>query len=526
MPDRAIVLQIMNRVEMLQRLRNEPDDWDVLVIGGGASGLATAVESVARGYRTALVEQADFAQATSSRSTKLIHGGIRYLQQGRLSLVRESLRERGYLLRNAPHLVHRLPFLLPVYAWWERPFYGAGLKLYDQIAGELGIGCSKHLSRLETLARMPALARDGLRGGILYHDGQFDDARLAITLAQTVADLNGVAVNYVKVVSLLKQNDRVCGVTVRDLESGEEFEVRARVVVNATGVFSDGVRRLDDRTTPELLTLSQGAHIVLDKSFLPGGCALIIPRTSDGRVFFAIPWHDRVLLGTTDTLVSEALLEPRPLPMEIEFLLAHAARYLAHAPTTSDILSAFAGLRPLVKSGTGKTSKLSRSHLVVVAPSGLVSLIGGKWTTSRLMAEDTVNHAAAVGGLVARLSPTKTLRLHGWREAGNDRPELAEYGSDAGELLVTCGSVGDKPLHPHLPYCAGQVVWAVRREMARTIEDVLSRRLRALPLDARAAVGMAAQVAHIIASELGRDENWERQQISNFQELALRHLLT
>jgi glycerol-3-phosphate dehydrogenase len=515
----------MNRAEMLQRLRDEPGTRDVLVIGGGASGLAAAVESAARGYRTALVEQADFAQATSSRSTKLIHGGIRYLQQGRLSLVRESLRERGTLLRNAPHLVHPLPFILPVYAWWERAFYGAGLKLYDKLAGELGIGSSQNLSRLETLARMPALARDGLRGGILYHDGQFDDTRLAITLAQTVADFNGVAVNYVKVVSLLKHNDRVGGVTMRDLESGDEFEVRARVVVNATGVFSDEVRRLDDGTAPDLLTLSQGAHIVLDKMFLPGGCALIIPRTSDGRVFFAIPWHDRVLLGTTDTMVSKAVLEPRPLETEIEFLLAHAARYLAQAPRAADILSAFAGLRPLVKSGVGKTSKLSRSHQIVTAPSGLVSIIGGKWTTSRLMAEDAVNQAAIIGGLAARSSPTKTLRLHGWRETSNDKPNLAEYGSDAEELLAGCESAGDKPLHPHLPYCAGQVVWAVRREMARTLEDVLSRRLRALPLDARAAVEMAPQVAHIMALELGRTEDWEKQQISYFRELALRHLL-
>ncbi len=514
----------MNRAQMLQRLRDGPGVWDVLVIGGGASGLATAVESAARGYRTALVEQADFAQATSSRSTKLIHGGIRYLQQGRLSLVRESLRERGHLLRNAPHLVHRLPFILPLYAWWERPFYGTGLKLYDQLAGELAIGFSEYLSRTETLARMPALARDGLRGGILYHDGQFDDARLAITLAQTAADLDGVAVNYVKVVSLLKQNDRVCGVAARDLESGDEFEVRARVVVNATGVFSDELRRLDDRAAPELLTLSQGAHIVLDKSFLPGGCALIIPRTSDGRVFFAIPWNDRVLLGTTDTPVSEAMMEPRPLQVEIEFLLAHAARYLARAPTAADILSAFAGLRPLVKGGVGKTSKLSRSHQVVVAPSGLVSLIGGKWTTSRLMAEDTVNQAAMVGGLAARSSPTKTLRLHGWREAGDGKPELAEYGSDAEELIALCEKAGDQLLHPRLPCHAGQVHWAVRQEMARTVEDVLSRRLRALVLDAQAAMEMAPQVARIMAAEMGRDEAWEKRQISDFRELAQHYL--
>lgn len=514
----------MNRAEMLQKLHDEPVVWDVLVIGGGASGLATAVEAAARGYRTALVEQADFAQATSSRSTKLIHGGIRYLQQGRLSLVRESLRERGHLFRNAPHPVHQLPFILPLYSWWERPFYGAGLKLYDQLAGELGIGRSQHLSRDETLAQMPSLAGAGLRGGILYHDGQFDDARLAITLAQTVADLGGVVVNYVKVVSLLKQNNRVCGATVCDAESGEEFEVRASVVINATGVFSDEVRRLDDRAAPGLLTLSQGAHVVLDKSFLPGGCALIIPRTSDGRVFFAIPWHDRVLLGTTDTDVLEAVLEPSPMRIEIEFLLAHAALHLANPPTAKNILSAFSGLRPLVKSGAGKTSKLSRSHQVVIAPSGLVSLLGGKWTTSRLMAEDAVNQAAVVGGLAARLSPTKTLRLHGWRETSDDKPALAEYGSDAKELIALCESSGDKRLHQRLPYCAGQVVWAVRQEMARTVEDVLSRRLRALPLDAQAALEMAPQVARVMAAELRRDEDWEKQQVSVFWKLALHYL--
>ncbi len=514
----------MNRVEMLQKLRERPGAWDVLVIGGGASGLSTAVESASRGYRTALVEQADFAQATSSRSTKLIHGGVRYLQLGRLSLVRESLHERGHLLRNAPHLVHRLPFLLPLYAWWERPFYGAGLKLYDKLAGGLAIGSSRHLSRTETLARMPALARKGLRGGILYPDGQFDDARLAVTLAQTVADLDGVVVNYVKVVSLLRHNNRVCGVTLRDAESGEEFEMQARVVVNATGVFSDEVRRLDDGAAPELLALSQGAHIVLDQSFLPGGCALIIPRTSDGRVFFAIPWHEHVLLGTTETAVSAAVPEPRPLRPEIEFLLSHAARYLAKAPVAADILSAFAGLRPLVKAGVGKTSKLSRSHRVVVAPSGLVSIIGGKWTTSRLMAEDTVNQAAMAGGLAARQSSTKTLRLHGWREADDTRPELVEYGTDAAKLAALCENAGDKPLHPRLPYRLGQVHWAVRQEMARTVEDVLSRRLRALPLDARAALEMAPEVARVLAVELGRDADWERRQTAHFQELARHHL--
>jgi glycerol-3-phosphate dehydrogenase len=372
---------------------------------------------------------------------------------------------------------------------------------------------------------MPALAAGGLRGGILYADGQFDDARLAITLAQTVADLDGAIANYVKVWALLKQNGRVAGATVHDLESGEEFEVSARVVVNATGVFSDAIRRLDERTAPEMLALSQGAHIVLDRSFLPGDCALIIPRTADGRVFFAIPWHGRALLGTTETAVSQAALEPRPQKTEIEFLLAHAARYLARTPTAKDILSTFAGLRPLVKNSAGKkTSDLSRGHQVITSPSGLVSLIGGKWTTSRLMAEETVNQAAIAGGLAARPSPTKTLRLHGWREAGDGQPELAEYGSEAEEIIALGEVVGDKPLHPRLPYCLGQVLWAVRREMARTVEDVLSRRLRALPLDARAAMDMAPQVAHILAAELGHDAGWEQQQVLNFRELALHYL--
>ena len=534
----------MNRHDMLQRLRAESAAWEVLVIGGGASGLGTAVEAAARGYRTALIEQGDFAQATSSRSTKLIHGGLRYLQQGDLALVRESLRERGRLLRNAPHLVHRLPFIVPNRAWWERPFYGTGLKLYDRLAGGLGLGRSQHLSRTETLAHIPTLEPAGLRGGILYYDGQFDDARLAVTLARTVADLNGVVVNYVKAASLLKQNGRVCGVVARDLETGDEFELRAGVVVNATGVFTDDIRRLDDATAPGLLTLSQGAHIVLDKSFLPGDCALMSPRTADGRVFFAIPWRNRTLIGTTETPVSQAVVEPRPLRDEIEFLLAHAARQLARKPGAADILSAFAGLRPLVKTDAGKpTSALSRSHRVVVSPSGLVSITGGKWTTYRQMAEDTMDQAATIGGLPPRPSPTANLKLHGCpsdssmlgRRRGDESQiekksetphvvsyDFDEHGVDANEVRALCKSApdGDEPLHPRLPYRAGEVRWAVRHEMARTLEDVLSRRLRALLLDARASIEMSPRVARIMAEELGRDAAWENRQVAAFGELA------
>ncbi len=322
--------------------------WDVLVIGGGATGLGTAVDAAARGYRTALLEQGDFAKGTSSRSTKLIHGGFRYLRQGNVSLVRESLRERGLLLRNAPHLVHAIPFVLPAYGVWQKFFYGAGLKIYDLLAGRLGLGKTRLLSREETLRHLPTLSPDGLTGGVQYFDGQFDDARLAICLAQTLHDLGGVAVNYCPVATLLKSNGRVCGVVARDTESGRELTIRARVVINATGVFTDAIRRLDEPAAKPIITASQGAHIVLDRSFLPGDSALMVPKTDDGRVLFAIPWHGHVVIGTTDTLREDAPLEPRPLAEEIDFLLEHAARYLTRAPGKADILSAFAGLRPLL----------------------------------------------------------------------------------------------------------------------------------------------------------------------------------
>ena len=542
---------------MLQRLR--ADSCEVLVIGGGATGLGAAVDAAARGYRAVLVEQGDFAQATSSRSTKLIHGGIRYLQQGNISLVRASLRERGRLLRNAPQLVHPLPFIVPHYAWWERPYFGTGLKLYDWLAGDLGLGASRHLSRDETLAHIPTLEAAGLRGGICYQDGQFDDARLAITLARTAADLNGVVVNYLKVVALLKQNDRVCGAVVRDLETGDEIELRARVVINATGVFTDELRRLDDAASPTLLTLSQGAHLVLDKSFLPGDCALMSPHTADGRVFFAIPWRSRTLIGTTETPVTTASLEPRALPAEIEFLLAHAGRHLARKPVVADVLSVFAGLRPLVKAESRTaTAKLSRSHRVIVSPSGLVTITGGKWTTYRQMAEDAVDRAVAVGHLPVRPCTTATLKLHGWQEASDKA--FADYGADAAAVRTLCersqgsefrvhavgrsGSTeppkGGTPnednaptspcaaglLHLRLPYHAGEVLWAVRHEMARTLEDVLARRLRALPMDARASVEIAPQVARLMATELGWDAAWENQQVVKFREVAAGWLFT
>lgn len=513
----------MNRESMLSRLSGT---WDIAIIGGGATGLGCAVESASRGYRTVLLEQDDFAKATSSRSTKLIHGGLRYLRQGNVSLVFESLRERGRLLRNAPHLVRDLPFIIPVYDWWESPFYGLGLRVYDLLAGELGLRPSRKLSADETLERIPTLETEGLRGGLVYADAQFDDARLAITLARTAADHGAVVLNHAPVSSLLRQDGRVCGVIAHDRESGEELVVEARVVVNATGVFADQVRRMDEPDAAPLIAPSQGVHIVLDRSFHPGDDAIMVPHTSDGRVLFAVPWLDRVIVGTTDTAVPEIVLEPAPRDDEIEFLLSHARQYLTREPWTSDVLSCFAGLRPLIASADEKrTAALSRDHVVLVSPSRLVTTTGGKWTTYRKMAEETIDRAAEAGELELRESVTKRLELHGWI-ADRDDGIRSSYGTDryAIERLETEQPELAQPLHPRLPYRASEVVWGVREEMARTVEDVLARRLRALLLDARASIECAPRVAALIAAELRRDEHWIREQIEGYGTLARRYL--
>lgn len=516
----------MMRDELLRQLDDPRQLWDMIVIGGGATGLGTAVDAAARGYRTLLLEQRDFASGTSSRSTKLIHGGVRYLQQGNLTLVRESLHERGLLMRNAPHLVHNLSFIVPLYDWWEGPFYGAGLKLYDLLAGRLGLGPSRHLDRTETLALLPTIEPSGLRGGIIYHDGQFDDARLALCLARTLEDLGGVPLNYLEVTALEKSAGRTSGVAVRDRESGREYRLSARVVINATGVYSDAIRRLDDPAADLIITPSQGIHLVLERSFLGGESAIMVPHTDDGRVLFAIPWAGRVLIGTTDTKVASISLEPRPLEEEIEFLLLHAARYLTRHPRRSDILSVFAGLRPLVKSGDkAETSTLSREHAILVSRSGLVTISGGKWTTYRKMAQDTVDQAESVAGLTARPSITGQLHIHGWQETCENGP-WDMYGSDTDQLaeLATKEPSGNEFLHPRLPYRVCQVIWSLRHEYARTVEDVLARRTRALLLDATASMEIAPRVAGLMAVELGCDDGWQQRQVSAFLKLARGYL--
>jgi glycerol-3-phosphate dehydrogenase len=512
---------------MLLRLAERDRPWDFVVIGGGATGIGTAIDAAARGYDVVVLEQSDFGKGTSSRSTKLIHGGVRYLQQGNIPLVMEALKERGVLRRNAPHLVRDLPFVVPNYQWWEAPFYGIGMRVYDALAGKYGFGASSNLTREETIERIPTIERAGLRGGVKYHDGQFDDARLLIHMVMTAAEQGAVPVNYVRVTRLDKDADGfVRGVRAVDEETGDELEVPARVVINATGPFSDQVRRMDDPAAPGIIKASQGVHIVLDRSYLPGDSAIMVPHTDDGRVLFAIPWHNRVLIGTTDTPVSEVSLEPVARADEVEFLISHAVRYLIKDPTLSDVLSVFTGLRPLVAGNTADTAALSREHSILVSRSGLLTIAGGKWTTYRKMAEDTVDYAATLAVLEPRACVTRDLNIHGFLPSAARYRERAHYGSDAGDveaLLASSAAMGER-LHPRLPVYAGEVVWAAREEMARTVDDVLARRTRGLLFDARAAMDAAPAVARLLAEELGRDADWQRRQVESFTEIARSYL--
>jgi glycerol-3-phosphate dehydrogenase len=520
----------MRRDEMLRKIRERKEPWDIAVIGGGATGVGVVVDAASRGLDVVLVEAHDFGKGTSSRSTKLVHGGVRYLEQGNVPLVMSALKERGLLRQNAPHLVHDLAFVVPNYSWWEAPFYGIGLKLYDLLAGKYGFGASKVLSKEETLARLPALEPEELRGGVVYYDGQFDDARLLVHLSMTAADHGGTLVNYCPATGLLRDAEGyVNGLTAQDAESGEELQLPARIVVNATGVFTDTIRRMADPSTEPLVVTSQGIHLVFDRSFLKGDTALMVPRTSDGRVLFVIPWHGHAVAGTTDTPVDAPSLEPRPLEEEIEFILDTAGRYLTRPPTRADVLSVYVGLRPLVK-GDGKTSALSRDHIIHVDPSGLLTITGGKWTTYRHMAEDCVDHCITLGRLRDEPCRTRNLRIHGYEEADADRDgrevdgfeALGVYGTDAEAIrgLAAADSRLAEQLDPELPYLAAEVAWAARAEMARTVEDALARRTRALFLNAGSAIAMAPAVARLLAAELGRDQAWVDAQVLEFRQLA------
>lgn len=498
----------MNRTEMLGRVREREKVWDFVVIGGGATGVGCAVDAASRGFSVLLLEQNDFGKGTSSRSTKLVHGGVRYLAQGNLSLVREALKERAILLKNAPHHVRKQSFIVPVYSFYDKFFYGAGLKLYNILSGKNGFGKSRILSKRETLGRLPNIKGENLKGGILYFDGQFDDTRLLINLIQTAVERGATVLNYVKVFGFTKNLNVIDGVNLENVETGETFNVKAKAVINATGAFCDSIRRMSDENSTEIIAPSQGIHLVFDKKFLPSENALMIPKTSDGRVLFAIPFHDKILIGTTDTEIKTVELEPKALDEEIEFILETAGDYLENSPKREDILSVFAGIRPLVKTENNKnTSKLSRDHTIEIDDSNLLTITGGKWTTYRRMAEDAVNQAIKLNNLSEKKCVTENLKI---------------YDSDAIEikkLIVEKPSLAKK-LHKDLPYYKAEIIFAIRNEMAQTVEDVLARRTRALFLNAKAAIEIAPKTAEIMAEESGRNEIWIAEQIQNFNQIA------
>jgi len=522
----------LERENFIKQLKSTTEQWDFIIIGGGATGLGIAVDAASRGFKTVLLEQSDFAKATSCRSTKLVHGGVRYLQNGDIGLVIEALRERGYLRKNAPHLVMNQRFIIGNYRWWEKPFYTIGLTLYDLLSGTMSLGHSKPLSRLEVIKHIPGIVQKNLKGGVLYYDGQFDDARLAINLAQTATEKGAIVVNYARVSDLSKNTKgKVSGVIVEDMIDGGSFELKGECIINATGIFVDSVKRMDDPNERPLVRPSQGVHLVVDKSFLGGDDAIMVPKTSDGRVMFGVPWHNRVILGTTDVPVKEFMLEPKATDEEVDFILETAGRYLTKKPGRKDVLCVFAGLRPLAapdkNADETKTKEISRSHKLLVSPSGLVTITGGKWTTYRRMAEDTVNQAIKTKKLPFKPCQTKTLKIHGYKENPDRSDRKYMYGSDYDQVMLCTKEKPDygMELYNDSDFLAGEVIWAVRNEMARTVDDVLSRRLRALYIDARASIAMASKVASIMAEELHKDKNWEELQVKEYNEIARAYIL-
>lgn len=508
-----------DRSEKLHSLRGE---FDVLVIGGGATGLGIAVDASTRGFHTALVEARDFAQATSSRATKLVHGGVRYLVSGQMHLVYEALRERKLMMQNAPHLVHPLAFVTPAYKWFDLPFYGSGLKLYDLLAGKSCVGRTRILNAVETIRLVPGIQTADLKGSIVYYDGQFDDARLALTLARTAEDHGANVLNYVRFLKPIKENGNIIGAVVQDAETGKTCEVRAKAVINATGIFVDEIREQDDPASQHLLRVSRGTHIVLPREVLGDGSAIMVPKTRDGRLIFAIPWLGKVVIGTTDLPATEAKVEPGFDNSEIDYLIETINPFLSRRIAKEDVLSIFSGLRPLISESAATTAKISREHRIDISQSGLITVAGGKWTTYRRMAEDTLDFAISRGVLPKATCVTRELRLHGAPAQAVDTDLFSRYGTDAAcvrNLIYADDSLARK-LDDELPFIRAEVIFAVRKEMARTVEDVLSRRARALLLNARAAERAAPVTAEIMAGELGRNKIWADEQVRAFCKLA------
>lgn len=520
----------MFKRETLVKQIQENSEWDVIVIGGGATGLGVALDATTRGYKTLLLEQVDFAKGTSSKSTKLLHGGVRYLAQGNIDLVKEALYERGLLLKNASHLVSNQSFIIPNYSWWNNFFYAFGLKVYDILSGKLSFGKSTRINKKETTSRLETIKNEHLKGGTVYHDGQFDDSRLAVNIAQTCIENGATILNHFKVKQLLKNNNGVVnGVVAKDSETNMFYNLKAKVIINATGIFTDEILQMDNVEAENIIRPSQGIHLVLDKSFLPGNDAIMIPKTDDGRVLFLVPWYNRVIVGTTDTLLNNHSLEPKALDEEVNFIISTANKYLNKKVCKADVLSIYAGLRPLAasKDNSEKTKEISRSHKIIVSNSELITIAGGKWTTFRRMAEDTINKAISIGKLPNVSCKTEILQIHGSKESLHNAHHLNIYGSDQvsiQKLIIETPELGEK-LHSRLPYTKAEIIWAIRNEMARTVDDILARRVRALFLDAKAAIEIAPLVASILAKELGKDKLWQQQQIKEFTTIANHYVL-
>lgn len=519
----------MKRDILLQELRNHPDTiWDILVIGGGATGLGIALDSSTRGFKTLLLEQSDFAKGTSSRSTKLAHGGVRYMAQGDLLLVMEALHERGLMLKNAPHLTSNQEFVVPVYTFFDVIKYTVGLIFYDLLAGRLSLGKSHFINKGKTLTRLPQLKPGRLKGGVVYHDGQFDDSRMTVALAKSCVESGSIVLNYVKVIGLLKnEKGKINGVKAKEEVSGDEINIRTKLVINATGVFADAVSRLDNPLAKPIMKPSQGVHIVLDKSFLPGNSAIMIPKTDDGRVLFAIPWYNKVVVGTTDTPVDSVNLEPVALESEISFILNTAEKYLVKPPGREDILSVFAGLRPLAANPDNphSTKEVSRRYKITLSSSGLLTIVGGKWTTYRRMAEETIDKAIKAGILEKRkcvtsdhpLSPDST-------NISSDRLCIYGTGSIKIENMIHENPGLGLPINPALPYTRAEIIWICRNEMPLNIEDILARRTRALFLNAKVSAEMAPEVAALMAEELGFDLKWQETQVDSYRQLVKNYI--
>lgn len=514
----------MNRKALIRQLEdNQVQGWDIIVIGGGATGLGIALDAVTRGYRTILFEQSDFTKGTSSRSTKLVHGGVRYMAQGDILLVKEALYERGLILRNAPHITANQEFVIPVYTYWDVFLYTVGLKFYDLLAGKLSLGKSYFINRSKTVERIPLLKSDGLKGGIVYHDGQFDDSRLALSIAGACVENGGTVLNYFRVEKLLKDDTgQISGVEVRDIESGLTYSVKSELVINATGVFADQIHRMDNPSARATIKPSQGVHIVLDKSFLNSRSAIMIPKTDDGRVLFAIPWYGKVVVGTTDTPLDEISLEPKALDEEIDFILRTAGRYLTRAPLRKDVLCIFAGLRPLAANPDKPeaTKEVSRRHKITLSQSRLLSIIGGKWTSYRRMAEETIDRAIKAGIVERRECRTRNFSFcsDGAAAASDHLSVYGDHASEIRKLIEDEPGMGE-PVHPRLPYCRAEIAWIARNEMPGTLEDMLARRTRALFLDARASAEAGPVVAGIMAKELGFSGSWQENEVSKYNDL-------